>query len=373
MHVSAYELFHFSLICFLNIFSCVDGYTGYDCSTPLCRHLQPSGKVTSCLNGGICSKKDNCDCIQTPSVLWTVHVEAVKALTGWTGSDCSMPMCSQGYYDPFCADLPQAPGGEGCYRCSNGGNCTAPDVCTCAKGWTGYDCKTPVCEVVADPLTRTQLDTYYEDKVIGFESDPCGVRSIYGTRGFHGTKYAHGNCTQPNQCTCLCKIPYSAKACKKSGKFCNGPWYVLFLLIYVTFSSSLGLFLRQDPLVYVRNVLQARGPHLTFGSTDCAYGYEGNVDELDRFTTCHQTIYFPSTQDRQSEGLIIGFTIFGVFLIVFYRIASVRLKKKFLLAKIERRKTKRSSEDSGSLSGSASFNGPPSFSAKTSRSSFTSK
>jgi hypothetical protein len=145
---------------------------------------------------------------------------------------------------------------------------------------------------------------------------------------------------------------------------------ISFGLIFPPFLSS---FFRQDTLVYVRNVLQARGPHFTFGSTDCAYGYEGNVDDLDRFTTCHQTIYFPSTQDRQSQGLIIGFTIFGVFLLVFYRIASVRLKKKFLLAKIERRKTKRSSEDSGSLSGSASFNGPPSFSAKTSRSSFTSK
>ena len=66
--------------------------------------------LTSCLNGGICSRKDNCDCIQTPSVLWTVHPEASKAITGWTGTDCSMPMCSQGYYDPFCTDLPQAPG-----------------------------------------------------------------------------------------------------------------------------------------------------------------------------------------------------------------------------------------------------------------------
>ena len=32
-------------------------------------------------------------------------------------------------------------------RCSNGGNCTAPDVCTCLSGWSGYDCKTPTCEV----------------------------------------------------------------------------------------------------------------------------------------------------------------------------------------------------------------------------------
>ena len=40
--------------------------------------------------------------------------------------------------------IPQAPGGEGCYRCPNGGYCTAPDTCTCTEGWTGYDCRTPV-------------------------------------------------------------------------------------------------------------------------------------------------------------------------------------------------------------------------------------
>lgn len=45
------------------------------------------------------------------------HYQPVCALLG---TDCSMPMCSQGYYDPFCTGLPQAPGGEGCYRCSNG-------------------------------------------------------------------------------------------------------------------------------------------------------------------------------------------------------------------------------------------------------------
>jgi hypothetical protein len=140
-----------------DICTCQDGYEGYDCRTPLCRHLQPTGKVTSCLNGGICTSRDFCTCIQIDSVLWRVHPEAARGLTGWTGTDCSMPICVQGYFDPFCTDLDEAPGGQGCYRCANGGNCTAPDVCKCAPGWTGYDCKTPVCEVVADPLTRFQL------------------------------------------------------------------------------------------------------------------------------------------------------------------------------------------------------------------------
>ena len=36
---------------------------------------------------------------------------------------------------------------QGCFRCPNGGVCSAPDHCSCAEGWTGYDCRTPVCEV----------------------------------------------------------------------------------------------------------------------------------------------------------------------------------------------------------------------------------
>jgi hypothetical protein len=190
--------------------TCADGWGGYDCDTPLCRHRQADGSVSSCANGGVCTNRDDCHCIQTLSLLSTVHEFLPRGLTGWSGTDCSMPMCIQGYYDPFCTDLPQvrpsssachghvfarrcsssswppsiptppcplslrphpppplqAPGNEGCYRCANGGNCTAPDVCTCAEGWTGYDCRTPVCEAVADVLTRKQLATSDEEKVM---------------------------------------------------------------------------------------------------------------------------------------------------------------------------------------------------------------
>lgn len=34
---------------------------------------------------------------------------------------------------------------QGVYVCANGGNCTAPDICQCAPGWIGFDCRTPVC------------------------------------------------------------------------------------------------------------------------------------------------------------------------------------------------------------------------------------
>merc|ERR1719473_2127698 len=54
--------------------SCPDGWTGFDCQTPLCRHKQTDWKlgrnlIASCLNGGLCVNKDNCTCIQTRSVL----------------------------------------------------------------------------------------------------------------------------------------------------------------------------------------------------------------------------------------------------------------------------------------------------------------
>ena len=315
--------------------TCSDGYSGFDCSTPLCRHLQPSGAVTSCLNSGFCVRKDFCNCVQVDSVLWTVHPECNRGITGWTGSDCTMPICVQGYYDPFCTDLLQAPGGEGCFRCANGGNCTAPDVCTCAPGWTGYDCRTPVCTMVADPLTRTQLGTSFEDKVIAFESDPCGAKSLYGLHGWSGQKYSRGNCTLPNQCTCLCRIPYSRKDCHKTKHHCDGPW--------------------QDNMVQVRNVLDGRGPEYIFGSTDCAFGYEGNVDSMDRFISCHLTIYVPSANEKSSLTLIITFSVLGFFAIVAYRYAYERVKRRFLLAKIERRRSKRSSEESLLTAGSGAF------------------
>jgi hypothetical protein len=33
-------------------------------------------------------------------------------------------------------------------------------------------------------------------------------------------------------------------------------------------------------MVSTRNLPGARRPEFTFGSTDCHYGYEGNVDEM---------------------------------------------------------------------------------------------
>mmetsp|Transcript_2922 Transcript_2922/g.6355 ORF Transcript_2922/g.6355 Transcript_2922/m.6355 type:complete len:322 (+) Transcript_2922:338-1303(+) len=35
---------------------------------------------------------------------------------------------------------------QGAFMCANGGSCIAPDVCSCAQGWIGFDCRVPICE-----------------------------------------------------------------------------------------------------------------------------------------------------------------------------------------------------------------------------------
>jgi len=276
-----------------DVCTCTDGWSGFYCSIPLCRHLRPydffgtknEGEISSCANHGLCRDKDTCSCIETPSILYTVHPEhTLRGKTGWMGTDCSTPICSQGYYDPFCTDVEQAPGGEGCYRCSNGGNCTAPDVCVCAEGWTGFDCRTPVCETVADALTRWQLNTIDEEKIHIFESDPCAA---YTASGYEEVKFAdytfssgtaevsrapRGECVLPNECLCLCRERYDPNKCHKRGGgsssgtnafayegWCEGAW--------------------QDDLIGSRNVLEI---FEKFGGRDCYDGYEGHENEMDR-------------------------------------------------------------------------------------------
>ena len=95
----------------------------------------------------MCTDRDNCTCANWPSklpekypIVKRQHPEE-GAVTGWAGTDCSIPVCTQGFWDPYCTEITE--GGEGCYRCPNGGNCTAPDTCACAsEEWSGFDCRT---------------------------------------------------------------------------------------------------------------------------------------------------------------------------------------------------------------------------------------
>ena len=81
-----------------DVCTCKDGYGGFDCRTPLCRHLQyPDEQVAACENGGVCKEKDTCECVTALSVLHEKFPNAPGGATGWQGTDCTMPICVQGY------------------------------------------------------------------------------------------------------------------------------------------------------------------------------------------------------------------------------------------------------------------------------------
>mmetsp|Transcript_14720 Transcript_14720/g.44268 ORF Transcript_14720/g.44268 Transcript_14720/m.44268 type:complete len:107 (-) Transcript_14720:369-689(-) len=103
----------------------------------------------------------------------------------------------------------------------------------------------------------------------------------------------------------------------------------------------------------MRNVLTE--PQMAFGTRDCRDGYEGHLDDLDRFSTCHLKIYIPSDVQRNST-LYLTLGIIGfVILAITYSVLRRRLKRSFALAKIERRRSRRSSESSAARQTAGAF------------------
>jgi hypothetical protein len=139
----------------------------------------------------------------------------------------------------------------------------------------------------------------------------------------------------PNECTCYCESAYSPTMCnaKPGDATCNAPW------------QDLDMYL-------IRNVLE---PNQMFGTRDCSNGFEGLLDHRDRYKSCHMTIKVGSAFEMYTFDIAL-FTSIGALVVTG---ASIYLKRRWkrrgILAKIERRKSRRSSEESVTGADSSAF------------------
>ena len=224
----------------VNECKCEAGWTGYNCSTPICKkECKNAGTCTApdtctctnqwngqncetpictkpCQNNGICSGPDNCTCTNQ-----------------WNGPNCELPICSKSCLNGGSCSGPDSCtctnqwNGTNCDRpicsklCANGGTCSVPDTCTCTNQWNGHNCETPIC-------THACLNG-------GSCSAPDSCRctnqwnGTYCDRPICSKLCANGGtCSAPDTCTCTnqwnghnCETPICTHACK-NGK-CSAP------------------------------------------------------------------------------------------------------------------------------------------------------
>merc|ERR1712100_453518 len=120
-----------------------------------------------------------------------------------------------------------------------------------------------------------------------------------------------GNCSKPNHCTCLCRDEDPT----------NEPW------IDERFNHPLAA-----------DEIMAR--------FTCADGYEGLLDTKGFFTACHMKIKVPSGYERYTMEILVTSVFFSIVIgFVYYRIKKF-IRRRYLLKKAERRRSRKSSESS---------------------------
>lgn len=364
---------------------CTQGWGGYDCNVPQCQYTDVYlNAISGCSHGGICMDVNVCYCPTVESLLYQAHPEMPKgAMTGWTARDCTMAMCTQGYADSTCKNVPPGPGGvssmgQGCYKCWNNGEgrrsvklsaayavrvvmprrrgvrcqsasasalgdpaaddvaaplfpgpsplagtCTAPDYCACPDAWQGYDCKTPVCVTHVDRTTIFNLVDLIDTSATSKTVDPALVTAFeYDPCGMSvRVPDGQGNLVSRGNCTRpnTCTCFCRVRAFKNA----DGRWSD------EPWQDSLG---------------RSLAPGFIYGRYSCIDGYEGNLNPDGTFSTCHLAIFVPSFLTRNTVTILIASLSSGIGFIIFVLITRRQLKLRATQIKTDRRRTRRMEE-----------------------------
>ena len=114
---------------------------------------------------------------------------------GWSGADCSLPVClgSVCYQDPVSLE-------QRCSHCSSNGVCNGDGVCECDAGWTGEDCSMTGC------LTNCTVNGQCLDTE--FPLNQCVCQPTYSGTACQDRLCLNmcsgaGSCQANGTCTCI--------------------------------------------------------------------------------------------------------------------------------------------------------------------------
>ena len=81
------------------------------------------------------------------------------------------------------------------------------------------------------------------------------------------------------------------------------------------------------------------------GTTDCVDGFQGLEDADGNVLSCHLKIYVPSLWRRYTVSVVAVLSVLSAFAMVAWAYIRKQVRRRILLAKAERRRSRKNSED----------------------------
>ncbi|RHY25453.1 hypothetical protein DYB32_009253 [Aphanomyces invadans] len=279
--------------------SCGCRWTGYDCNTPICtqakRFVLNSIRDTPsfvAMRGAL----HKLPCVHLRCPQYDIEVTSNDGTSFQSGCAPGIP-----FPNPvFAGTLAEKQSNWDAYN----------DTAT-----TGRQSASALCRVL-----QWRQGEFSHRLVVAFENDPCGTQGgRWGKEVYNGAEMGQGNCTLPYLCTCLCRVRYDVDECKKTGEFCLKPWS--------------DVFGRAIPAGFI------------FGTKHCSSGFQGLEDDQGRFQSCHLQIYEPTEFQRYTASFVAFMTIACILFMVSFYCIRRNIKRRKLLLKAERRRSRRESEE----------------------------